>query len=133
MTLFLADTSAWNRSNSTDEIRERWLGLQDRGELAVCAPVSLELLYSSRGPKDHTAMKDELAGFPYLRLNELALSAARRAQDGLARRSQQKAPKRFMIWSASMARKITTRAIWLLRSSMKSQWTNTRPTMARRS
>ena len=92
MTLFLADTSAWNRSNSTDEIRERWLELQDRGELAVCAPVSLELLYSARGPKDYTAMKDELAGFPYLRLNELALSAARRAQDGLARRSQHRGP-----------------------------------------
>jgi predicted nucleic acid-binding protein len=86
---YLADTSAWHRSG---QIAERWSALIDEDELALCAPVKLELLWSARGPKDYEALASALAGFQTLPIDRRAERAAERAQAGLASRSQHRGP-----------------------------------------
>lgn len=89
MARYLADTSAWNRSG---QIAERWSALIDEDELALCAPVKLELLWSARGPKDYETLASDLAGFQTLPIDRRAERAAERAQAGLAGRSQHRGP-----------------------------------------
>lgn len=86
---YLADTSAWHRSG---QIAERWSALIDEDELALCAPVKLELLWSARGPKDYETLASDLAGFQTLPIDRRAERAAERAQAGLAARSQHRGP-----------------------------------------
>ena len=92
MPLYLADTSAWNRSNATEGIAERWAELVHAAQVAVCPPVLLELLYSARSPADYTALRDELAGLPNLPLSEQAVERALDTQATLAVRSQHRGP-----------------------------------------
>lgn len=89
---YLADTSAWNRSNATTGISERWAELLLGGDLAICPPVELELLYSARGPIDYRSFKDELAGLPRLELSSEAAQRAVDTQQRLAERSQHRGP-----------------------------------------
>jgi predicted nucleic acid-binding protein len=86
---YLADTSAWHRSG---QIAERWSALIDEDELALCAPVKLELLWSARGPKDYEALARDLAGFRTFPIDRRAERAAERNQAGLAERSQHRGP-----------------------------------------
>jgi predicted nucleic acid-binding protein len=70
----------------------RWSKLLERAEVATCAPVELELLYSSRGKRDYAELAFELSRLPYLELDERAAGAARRAQRSLADRAQHRLP-----------------------------------------
>jgi hypothetical protein len=92
MALYLADTSAWNRSNATREIVDRWAELVLGSHLAICPPVQLELLYSVRSPGAYGELKDELAGLPALPLTERAAARALEIQEALAARSQHRGP-----------------------------------------
>lgn len=66
MARYLADTSAWNRSR---HVFERWSELTLRDELALCAPVRLELLYSVRRSRDFQTFRADLLGFRDLRVD----------------------------------------------------------------
>lgn len=88
MDLYLADTSAWHRSG---RVEEQWSSLIERDALAVCAPVTLELLYSARGKSDYRALARDLGQFPSLPLDARAESLAARTQSALAERSQHRA------------------------------------------
>jgi predicted nucleic acid-binding protein len=90
--LYLADTSAWRRSGATPELADRWEALVRAEELAICAPIELELLYSARGPRDYKARQDELEGLVWLPLDVSAETHARRAQAALAAAAQQRCP-----------------------------------------
>jgi predicted nucleic acid-binding protein len=92
MALYLADTSAWNRSNTNPAVAERWWELMRGGELAMCPPVFLELLYSARSPADYASLRDELSGLPLLPLSERAVQRAFELQAALAARSQHRGP-----------------------------------------
>ena len=83
---YLADTSAWNRSR---RVEERWAELIEGGELALCTPVKLELLYSAQGKADYEALEDELRGFPLLELTPAVDVAAAKTQAALAEISSQ--------------------------------------------
>jgi predicted nucleic acid-binding protein len=93
MALYLADTSAWNRSNAAREIVDRWSELVLGSQLAICPSVELELLYSARSPGDYAMLKEELAGLPSLPLTERAAGRALEIQEVLASRSQHRGPK----------------------------------------
>ncbi len=92
MQLYLADTSAWNRANASDPVAERWTELVLTGQLALCPPILLELLYSARGAADYFALKDELAGLPMLPLTREAAERALEVQALLGSRSQHRGP-----------------------------------------
>ena len=92
MPLYLADTSAWRRSGVRGDIADRWEALLERGRLAICAPVELELLYSARSPDDYELLRGDLDGLPWLTLDATAETLAGRAQARLAERSQHRGP-----------------------------------------
>lgn len=89
MAQYLADTSAWNRSR---HVFERWSELTLRDELALCAPVRLELLYSVRRGRDYQAFRADLLGFPDLRLDGWVTDFAEIIQGRLSTRSAHRGP-----------------------------------------
>jgi len=102
---YLADTSAWNRSQATLEVSERWAALVELDEIALCDPVELELLYSSRGAADYRARREELGGFPRLPINGAASAMALSTQEALASRSQHRGPTPVDLLVAAIARR----------------------------
>jgi len=56
---FLADTSAWGRSNQI-EIRTEWLAALRAGQIATCPVVVMELLYAARNRDEFDAIDERL-------------------------------------------------------------------------
>lgn len=100
---YLADTSAWHRSGASTAIRERWSELLLRGDLAICPPVRLELLYSARSPSDFGELRANLASLPELPLRPAAVRRAEDVQAQLARRSQHRGPAPVDLFIAAVA------------------------------
>lgn len=90
MPAYLADTSAWNRSRHVERL---WEELLERDEIALCAPVRLELLYSARNHRDYESLADDLEGFRELRLDDRVERAALSAQKELARAGHHRGPR----------------------------------------
>lgn len=89
--VFIADTSAWERSGAP-AVAEEWGAALEAGQIAVCAPVMLELLYSAR---DGAAFDEVESGLRRLRdvpltrsVTQTAISALR----GLAHQRPLAAP-----------------------------------------
>jgi predicted nucleic acid-binding protein len=99
--LYLADTSAWHRSESAFD---RWADLVAEGELAICAPVALELGYSARGARDFAILQSLLRGLPTLPLDETAGAEASEIQANLVTRSQHRGPRPMDLLIAAIAR-----------------------------
>lgn len=59
LTVLLADTSAWARAGDPAVI-ERWEAALRDDRLAVCDPVRLELLYSTRSAAEYATRSDQL-------------------------------------------------------------------------
>ena len=59
LTLLLADTSAWARAGHP-AIIERWARALHEDLVAVCDPIRLELLYSTRSAAEYAARSEEL-------------------------------------------------------------------------
>jgi predicted nucleic acid-binding protein len=98
--LYLADTSAWHRSGRAEA---RWASLLDTESVALCAPVTLELLYSARGPVDYRELADTFAHLPTLQLDANAERLAYRTQAALALRSQHRGPSPIDLLVAAVA------------------------------
>jgi predicted nucleic acid-binding protein len=98
--LYLADTSAWARS---DAVPGTWESLSWSNQLAICAPVALELLYSARSPRHYRALADELSLFRVLPTTDRAARAAVRTQALLAERSQHRGPRPIDLLIAGVA------------------------------
>jgi predicted nucleic acid-binding protein len=99
---YLADTSAWHRS-SEPEVAERWAALLEFDEIALCAPVELEILFSARSKADYAIRQSELRG---LALYPVVERNARRAVDtqaSLAERSQHRGPTPVDLLVAAIA------------------------------
>jgi predicted nucleic acid-binding protein len=77
--------------------------LIERNELAVCAPVVLELLYSAQSKAGYEQLADDLAQLPTLRLDERVESLAASAQASLAQRSQHRGPSPVDLLIAAVA------------------------------
>jgi predicted nucleic acid-binding protein len=100
---YLVDTSAWNRSNTTAEVSSRWTDLVASGQVALCPPVRLELLFSARGPADYAAFADEIDGLPSCPLSRRAVDRAECVQALLAGRSQHRGPNPVDLFVAAIA------------------------------
>jgi predicted nucleic acid-binding protein len=100
MPRYLADTSAWNRSA---QVQDRWSELLEANDVALCAPVRLELLYSARGQTDYAALEEGLEGFPHLRIDERVEVTAFRGQAALAARGQHRGPRPTDLLIAALA------------------------------
>jgi predicted nucleic acid-binding protein len=98
--MYLADTSAWNRSTALADL---WQALLSANDIATCAPVRLELLYSARGRAEYSALDDELSTLPHLALDETAASLAERTQRALADTAQHRGPKPLDLLVAAVA------------------------------
>jgi predicted nucleic acid-binding protein len=98
--LFLADTSAWHRSG---QVEAKWESYLDDDALALCAPVTLELLYSARGPVDFVTLAEALSHLPTLPLDATAEAVALRTQARLAKRSHHRGPTPVDLLVAAVA------------------------------
>jgi predicted nucleic acid-binding protein len=97
---YLADTSAWNRAG---RVADRWSELIEADELALCAPVTLELLYSARGRADYESLADDLLGFSHLAIDENVERLAFGAQRKLAGLSRHRGPTPVDLLIAAVA------------------------------
>ncbi|MFT4211428.1 MAG: PIN domain-containing protein [Microbacterium sp.] len=57
MTLFLVDNSVIQRIDKP-QVRDAWMRLHDRGEIATCLPLLLEAGYSARSKDDYERLID---------------------------------------------------------------------------
>ena len=102
--LYLADTSAWWRSRANESIALRWARLLARRDLAVCAPLQLELLYSARGSADYSVLREELEGLVTLHATPDAEAVALSTQQALAAKGQHRGPKPVDLLIAAIAK-----------------------------
>lgn len=100
MPRYLADTSAWNRSARVADV---WSDLLETNEIALCLPVSLELLYSARGRRDYESLAFDLEGFHHLAIDRRAERAAARTQFALAARGRHRAANPIDLLIAAVA------------------------------
>ena len=100
MAHYLADTSAWNRSRT---VAERWADLLSADDVALCAPVRLELLTSARGKLEYTELARDYGLLPDLPLDGRATALAERTQQALAQRGQHRGPTAVDLLVAAVA------------------------------
>ena len=97
---YLADTSAWHWSG---RVADRWSALLEADQIATCAPVALELLFSARSPSDHDDLAENLDGLGWVSSSRASDEAARRSQAALAERSQHRGATPVDILVAALA------------------------------
>jgi len=98
--LYLADTSAWHRSAA---VFDRWSELVARSEVAIAAPVMLEVLFSARSARDAKELRNQLAGLPELPLDERAAPAALATQAALTEKAHHRGPRPMDLLIAAVA------------------------------
>jgi predicted nucleic acid-binding protein len=98
--VYLADTSAWNRSG---RVQERWHELIEQDALALCSPVRLELFYSARGPQDYRELEATLWAFPVLPVDARIEMVAEHTQAALVERGQHRGPAPVDLLIAAIA------------------------------
>jgi predicted nucleic acid-binding protein len=66
---YLVDTSVWARMGKPP-VRAAIEPLAERGFLATCAPVEMEMLYTARNASDRDRVRDWLRAFEWLPTND---------------------------------------------------------------
>ncbi|MFD5254911.1 PIN domain nuclease [Streptomyces bobili] len=84
---FLVDKSAWERFRHPS-VKARLLPLIDRGLIATCAVVDLEILYSTRNAEDHARIRMVREGFDWLPFDDGIGTRAVEVQGLLAAKGQ---------------------------------------------
>lgn len=87
---YLCDTSVFARS-SKPIVQQAFAPLAARAEVALCAPVIFELLYSARSLDDLRLAADRLAAYPLVDTSEADHRRALVVQELLAARGQHRA------------------------------------------
>ncbi len=85
LTLFLADTSAWHRSDHP-EVSALWRRHLEADAIATTDPIRLEVLYSARSPEEYHRLADRLDALRQLPCGGAAFRRALEVQRLLARR-----------------------------------------------
>lgn len=81
---YLADTSVWARMTERD-VYHAVLPLLERGLVATCGIVDLEVLYSTRGGDDHLRVRDQRRGMGWMPMPDEVWDRAIEVQGLLAR------------------------------------------------
>jgi predicted nucleic acid-binding protein len=84
-------------------VSDRWEPLLEADQLAVCTPVTLELLVSAHGRADYDALAADLAQLRHFRLDGRTEESATRIQAALAERSQHRGPTPIDLLIAAVA------------------------------
>jgi predicted nucleic acid-binding protein len=84
VTLLLADTSAWHRATNA-AVAGEWEHHLSQAELATCAQVRLEILYSARTPAAYAELAAELGALRQVPCGEDQFDRALEVQAELAR------------------------------------------------
>ena len=82
--MFLVDTSVWSWAKRAADVHDELLAIAKDGRVATCAPVMLELLYSSRNPDDYAQARSDLAALPQCPINQPEWDRALQVYDALA-------------------------------------------------
>jgi len=85
LTLYLADTSAWNRADRP-AVTAAWEQRLATHSLATCALIRLEILYSARSAKDYEQLAAELSGLHELPCGTDEIERALEVQRALSKR-----------------------------------------------
>lgn len=85
---YLADKSALTRRETRPEVRAVIEPLLLAGQIATCAIVDLELLYSASSPSVYETLATALRALPRVPVTETVLDRALEVQGLLAKRSQ---------------------------------------------
>jgi predicted nucleic acid-binding protein len=88
---YLADKSALTRRETRPEVRAVIEPLLLAGQIATCAIVDLELLYSASSPSVYRTLAALLRALPRVPVTETVLNRALEVQGLLAKRSQHRA------------------------------------------
>ncbi len=92
MTVFLVDKSAFEQQRYSNDADATLRSLAAENQLATCAIVALELLYSTRGPADYETRWNHLASLTWLPVDEEVTRAALDLQRRLAQRGLHRRP-----------------------------------------
>jgi predicted nucleic acid-binding protein len=84
LTLLLADTSAWHRATNP-AVASAWEYRLSEGNVATCAQVRLEILFSARIPESYEQLSAELQALPQLPCGSDEFARALEVQAALAR------------------------------------------------
>lgn len=86
----MVDKSALARLRHPN-VAARLLPMLEAGDVAISGVLELEVLYSARSHADFLAIREELRGYPRLRLDERDFARAADVMELLARRGQHRA------------------------------------------
>lgn len=86
MTLYLADTSAWHRSQEAS-VAETWATRLAADAIGTCAQVRLEILFSARSSKDYDALAAELLSLHQFPCGDMEFERALEVQRRLAKQA----------------------------------------------
>lgn len=81
--VFIADTSAWSRAGHP-RLRRRWAAALSNGQIATCAIVNLELLYTTRNGEEYDELAAELVELRDVPITRSVTNAALQALGRLA-------------------------------------------------
>lgn len=84
--VYLADKSAWVRARDP-AVRDEWQAAILAGQIATCAVVKLELLYSTRSAEEYSRWDERLSALRNVPVTETVCRAALTAMRELAERS----------------------------------------------
>ncbi|MDX3094448.1 PIN domain nuclease [Streptomyces sp. ME01-24h] len=90
VTRYLVDKSVWARARQP-VVRSALLPLLERGLIATCAVVDLEILYSTRNAADHARARSARTGFAWLPLTDEIGARAVEVQGLLAEKGHHRA------------------------------------------
>lgn len=97
--MLLIDNSAWARRHDR-LVRERFAGMIEAGDVAVCLPFLLEAGYSARSGDDHARLLDDLSILPRIEIDRDIEALALRAQEQLARIGHHRLPPSDIVIAA---------------------------------
>lgn len=86
MTLYLADTSAWHRSQDVS-VAQTWETRLAADAIGTCAQVRLEILFSARSSKDYDALATELLSLHQFPCGDMEFERALEVQSRLAKQA----------------------------------------------
>ena len=92
MTLFLVDKSAFEQQRYSKDADATLRSLATENQLATCAIVALELLYSTRGPADYETRWNHLISLTWLPMDDEVMRTALDLQRRLAQRGLHRRP-----------------------------------------
>ena len=100
MAIYLGDKSALVRVHH-DDVMHRVTALYLSGQIATCALIDLEFLYSARGPGDYEELLFDRMLLPRVSCGDAAVDRAMEVQRDLAARGQHRLPINDLVIAAA--------------------------------